>query len=412
MSLSARSQALVLLTVPLTKIEPDRPKALTIGEWNRFAMWMKHGSLSPEDLFKKSAHDLLIDFNDRTVTPDRVQCLLDQRLALGLALEKWQRMGIWVLTRADPEYPSKLKERFRSNTAPVLFGFGSKSLLKTDGVAVVGSRDASSSDCERAYQFGQLIADQGYSIISGGARGIDTYAANGAQSKEGTVIVVLPNGLSKASTSSKYRDLLMSKNLLLLSPIHPESNFNVGVAMSRNRYIYGLSSAAIVVCSKENGGGTWHGALENIKNNWVPLWVSKTESQPTGNEALVNHGGKWLPDPLQSIDDLFVARVKNQLGLNLELDELDQPSPTKAKPMLHAVGERSLYRAFLEELDRITSQHPMSRDEIKSSLDLTRSQTEDWLRKGVDNGEIKRSIKPVRYQFLQDLFSGTSSDEV
>ncbi len=374
---------------------------------------MKHGSFVPEDLFKKSIHDLLTDFCDRTVTTDRVQCLLDQGLALGLALEKWQRMGIWVLTRADPEYPSKLKQRFGSNTAPVLFGCGSKSLLKTDGVAVVGSRSASSSDCERAFQFGQLIADQGYSIVSGGARGIDTCAANGAQSGEGTVIVVLPNGLSKASTSSKYRDLLMSKNLLLLSLSHPESTFNVGSAMSRNRYIYGLSSAAIVVCSTENGGGTWHGALENIKNNWVPLWVSKTESLTTGNEALISRGGKWLPDPLNSIDELFVAGVENQLGLNLDLDELDQPNPTKANPVAHAVGESSLYRAFLEELDRITSKNPLSRDEIKSSLNhLPRSQTEDWLRRGVENGEIKRFIKPVRYQVINDLFSGTTSDEV
>ena len=405
MSLSSRAQATVLLTVPLAKSEPNGPRVLSIGEWNRLASWMKHRSINPENLFRGAPKDLLTEFRDETVTPDRVQRLLDRGFALGLALEKWQRMGIWVLTRADPDYPNKLKERIGAQTAPVLFGCGNKSLLNTPGIAVIGSREASPEDCEKAFQYGKLAADQGYSIISGGARGIDTCAANGALDEEGTVIVVLPNGLSKSSTSTKYRDCLMSKNLLLLSPTHPESPFNVGFAMARNRYIYGLSSSAIVVCSTRNSGGTWAGALENIQNKWVPTWVCKTDSELSGNESLVNRGARWLPEPFTSINGLLEPNKEDEVGLDLAESEPDHIDGTRLESINPTLNEGNLYQVFLEELARIASSKPLSREDIASNLLLTRSQTDTWLKQGVDSGQIQKLTRPIRYLFVSDLFS-------
>ena len=94
----------------------------------------------------------------------------------------------------------------------------------------------------------------------------------------------------------------MSGDLVLISPFSPEAGFNVGNAMSRNRYIYGLADAAIVISSTPDRGGTWNGALEDLKAGWVPLWVKRTENEKSGNPELVRRGARWLADDLTSLE--------------------------------------------------------------------------------------------------------------
>ena len=46
------------------------------------------------------------------------------------------------------------------------------------------------------------------------------------------------------------------------------SELNVGMAMMRNRYVYAQSCGTVVVRSEYNKGGTWAGAIDNLKNEW------------------------------------------------------------------------------------------------------------------------------------------------
>lgn len=64
------------------------------------------------------------------ITADRLTEILGRKAAMGLALEKWQRVGIWVVTRQDSEYPQLLKKQLRHVSPPVFFGVGNKSLLQ------------------------------------------------------------------------------------------------------------------------------------------------------------------------------------------------------------------------------------------------------------------------------------------
>ena len=64
-----------------------------------------------------------------------------------LAVDKWQRAGLWILTRGDADYPVRLKNRLRTDAPPVLFGCGNKALLQAEGMAIVGSRDAPTEIC-------------------------------------------------------------------------------------------------------------------------------------------------------------------------------------------------------------------------------------------------------------------------
>jgi len=297
MSASPQTQAILLLTVQFTKPAPGDPEPLTPAEWGRFAAWLKGQEKSPGLLLMTGADPtaVLQGWLDPSVTPDRIRHLLGRSGAMGLALERWQRAGLWVMTRSDADYPARLKKRLKLVAPPVLFGCGDRGLLERTGIGVVGSRAATEQELGEASRLGGGIASQGFSVVSGGARGVDETAMLSALETRGTVTGVLPDGLLRAATSAKYRPGLMGKNLVLVSPFSPEAGFDAGQAMARNKYIYCLADAAIVVAARKASGGTWSGAAENLKHGWVSLWVAEHADPDSGNAALVERGAQWLP---------------------------------------------------------------------------------------------------------------------
>ncbi|WP_211369042.1 DNA-processing protein DprA, partial [Pseudoxanthomonas jiangsuensis] len=157
-------------------------------------------------------------------------------------------------------------------------------------------RDASEDDLAFTIGLGGMIALQGRSVVTGGARGVDEASMLGALERDGTVIGVLADSLLRTSNSVKYRRALMDRNLVLVSPFNPEAGFDVGNAMARNKYIYALSDAAVIVSATEGKGGTWSGAVEALKHAWVPLWVKPHRDARSGNAVLVGMGARWLED--------------------------------------------------------------------------------------------------------------------
>ncbi len=296
MSSKPRTQAVLLLTAYLGKPSTSDPRPLSPTEWGRFEVWLKDRALSPESLLQEAPEEVLTDCTDAAITLDRVRFLLDRAGALGLALERWERAGLWVATHYDADYPERLRSKLKTDSPPVLFGCGQRSLLNQRAIAVVGSRDAGQEDLAFATRLGAEAALQGFSVVSGGARGVDEAAMMGALEREGSAVGVLADNLLRTATSSKYRKALMARNLVLVSSFYPEVGFDVGNAMARNKYIYCLSRAAVVVSCTNGKGGTWNGAIENLRKNRVPLWVKDSSVKESGNQTLVARGAKRLPE--------------------------------------------------------------------------------------------------------------------
>ena len=198
--------------------------------------------------------------------------------------------GLWVLTRSGSEYPERLKKRLKLEAPPVLFGCGNRSLLNGRAIAVVGSRVRPTPIFLLPRSLGLMPRRKDSPLSLGGARGIDESAMLGALEREGTVIGVLADSLLRSATSAKFRKHLMSNDLVLVSPFNPEAGFNVGNAMARNRYIYCLADAAVVVATGRDKGGTWSGAIDNLRSHWVPLWVRPHPDSSSGNTDLIRRG--------------------------------------------------------------------------------------------------------------------------
>ena len=430
MSIGNQAQAVLLLTAHFGKPKKNEPKPLSPTEWGRFAKWLKDHGISPEALLQQGSDDVLADWVDRTVTPERVKHLLARAGALGLAAERWERAGLWVLTRADPSYPARLKQRLRTDSPPVLFGCGRRSLLNQGGIAVVGSRHPSEQDLAFAGHLGGEVARQGLSVVSGGARGVDEAAMSGALEREGTAVGILSDSLLRAATSARYRKALMAGNLALVSSFNPEAGFDVGNAMARNKYVYCLADAAIVVTASSGRGGTWNGATENLRKGWVPLWVKRQPDPVSGNSELVKRGAKWLPDDGLRLSELFaqVSAEPESRTVRIPPDVLTAQSsvsdgsveyrPETGNADLTTADEkvsdsRCGYDDFLLRLESLTAKAPATREQLLKSIDVSKKQLSDWLRRAVGEGRVGKLSKPVRYQskphptFQSSLFDDT-----
>lgn len=409
--LSPQAQAVLLLTARFSNGSSAVVRPLTIAEWGRFARWLHESGRSPADLLVGDPSTWLGAWRDPKVGTDRIGALLARSAALAIAIEKWQRSGLWIVTRGDADYPLKLKSRLGLNAPPVLFGCGHPSLLSQRAVAIVGSRDAGEMDCAWTREIAAALAREGRSIISGGARGVDDAAIEGALAAGGTGVAILSDSLLRQSSSSRFREALTRGDLALLSPFNPEAGFDVGNAMARNKYVYCLSESAVVTAVSEGKGGTWAGARECLQHGWVPVWVRAAGADAGGASALIGFGAKVLPtEPEPAVVAILAAGgdVGSQAGADASgrvaegpVSELQRGFDSESDSWLPAAPrgggpatDDSLLAWFKEQF----AGRSMTLKEIKTAAGGRARDVSKWIKRALKRGELEKSARPVRYR--------------
>jgi predicted Rossmann fold nucleotide-binding protein DprA/Smf involved in DNA uptake len=424
-ALTTNTQAILLLTSPLIvgKNAGSAP-LLTLSEYNRVARILREKQMQPSDLFDAESHavDLIGEIIGRT----RLDSLLERGFQLSQAVERWNARGIWVVTRADAAYPRRLKNRLKEDAPPVLYGCGDIRLLENGGLAVVGSRHVDEQLLNYTQNIGKLAAKTGQTLVSGGAKGIDRAAMEGALRAGGCVTGVLADSLERAALAADNRESLMDGKLTMVSPFDPSAGFNVGNAMQRNKVIYALADAALVVTSDYEKGGTWTGAIEQLgKYRFVPVFVRSGASAGKGNLALIKRGAHVWPEPQnesqfnQTISETPqpVSTEPKQETLSLELREKaaeysnksqseSEPIALEPKPILEQAADSispsaKLFQTVREILVRALSE-PKSETEIAELLSVSKPQAKDWMHQLVNEGVLRKLSKPVRYQVAKD----------
>ena len=331
-SLTPNTQAILLLTAPLIVGRGEAScDLLTFGEYKRLALILRQNQKQPADLIAPDAQEL-IEVCAQPFGRARLDALLGRGFLLSQAVERWNARSIWVISRADAKYPKRLKERLKEIAPPLLYGCGQIALLEKGGLAVVGSRHVDEELITYTENVGRLSAEAHRLIVSGGAKGIDRAAMKGAHVAGGEAAGVMADSLERAAMSHDNRKQLMDKRLVLISPYDPAVGFNVGHAMQRNKLIYALADAALVVTSDFETGGTWAGAIEQLKSlKYVPVFVRDDANASKGNLALLKLGGKPWPNP-QSGDELEVALFEAAKPVAIEPRQDTLPLTTKVEP--------------------------------------------------------------------------------
>lgn len=347
--LSPNTRAILLLTAPLIAGRGERPPdLLTPGEYKRLALRLREMGGQPADLMAPSGARLIEECRSVIERP-RLERLLARGFLLGQAAERWQARAIWVVSRADRAYPRRLKARLKEDSPPILYGGGDAGILETGGLAVVGSRKVDDALIDFTARIGRLAASAGCTLVSGGARGVDQAAMRGALESGGRVAGVLADGLEAAVMKRENRNLLLEGRLVLVSPYDPGAGFNVGHAMQRNKVVYALSDAALVVNAEVDKGGTWAGAVEQLKVlHLVPVYVRSTGEESPGLAALRDQGALPWPNP-EDADGLAAAlrapappepTWTPQFELSFAAqDEVREPAPPGARRSRRAARE-------------------------------------------------------------------------
>jgi DNA processing protein len=293
-TVSPDSQVILLLCTQLALARRDSAlEPLSRSEWNDVARAIDASSFKrPGPLLGAAAGTLAADLNIAPVLAERISRLLARGGQLAIELERLATLGIWALTRADPVYPSRLKERLKGHAPSVFFGAGPPDTLNDRGIGIVGSRDVDATGSAFASELGRLCARSQVTVFSGGARGVDKLAVEGALEEGGQALAVLADSLQESLRRKELRDAILSGRLTLVTASSPDARFTAAAAMGRNKVIYALSSAAVVVSSAFETGGTWAGAIENLHAGWVPLFVRDGPHVPDGNREPLKRGGR------------------------------------------------------------------------------------------------------------------------
>lgn len=189
---------------------------------------------------RKNALAAFIEF--RTKNPDAPEKLADY----------CDRQKIGVCSIFDEDYPPLLKRTpfpslKKTDNPPVFFYYRGKLKAPKLRIAVVGSRQSTSYGEKVAFEFAEQLAAAGVTVVSGAARGIDTFAHLGAL-KSGRTVAVLGCGLD-FNLPRDRTELLdrIAENGVVISEFNPKSAPSAGTLAARNRVIAGLSGGIIVV---------------------------------------------------------------------------------------------------------------------------------------------------------------------
>ncbi len=389
--LTPETQAILLLCGNLGLRGGTEHKPLGPRQYSAMAAWLEAEGLRPADLLDPDGRRKLASLAVEELTPQRVEPLLDRGAALALVVERWQRSGIWIVSVADPAYPQRLRKYLGQAAPPVLFGIGRQSALAKGGLAVVGSRDRTEEDGEFARRVGEHCAKQGIAIISGAAKGIDRDAMGGVLENGGTAIGVLAEGVLKNALSPELREQIADGRLTLVSSYEPEARWFTWTAMERNKFLYGLSDAALVVASGEESGGTWAGATEAIRAGRIRVYVKLSGAAPPGNARLASMGALPFPEePWSELCDLLTAAEAKE---PVERKKAARKPKPVASPQIEVVDA---YTLVLPEMLRVLRE---ARDEktLSAMFQVRAPQMKDWLARAVSEERIQKLTRPARY---------------
>lgn len=233
----------------------------------------------------------------------RIVGLVKRATAMAFKLEALDQSGISTLTPFDEHYPSRFRDQLVDKAPAILYAAGNLTLLRDRGVGIVGSRNVTPEGADIAKGAALAAVRDDCVVVSGGARGVDQLAMNATYQAGGKVVGVLADSLIRKLKKPDVRQAIYEERAVFCTPYNPNSGFNIGKAMGRNKLIYALSELIFVVTCETDKGGTWSGATEALKDESGRVGVWLGEGKGSGNEHLVERGAI----PIRTMDDLKIT---------------------------------------------------------------------------------------------------------
>lgn len=404
-SLGPESKLLLLLASDLTARPQDAkaPRRITSEtwfHWDAAARRSEHGDLVK--LFSVGTpRDWQSILGLDAASSEWIERRLAQSARLAFALEEIGAEGVSITTIVEPSYPRRLLQALKRDAPAYLFLAGNPENLQRRSVAVVGSREPDEAAQTFTSDLVAKLVGDGYGIVSGGAKGIDRIAQETALARGGTCVVFLAEGILAPIRRAETRRQLLDGRLTFLSEVHPRSRWFTSTAMARNRLIHALGRFAVIVSSGDGEGGTWAGAVQNLKSQWSPVLIRIEDKAPAGNLALVKAGGIPLPREALAASEDIGAWARSQARSSVPLPEAAPASePRHAGKQLQLQPDEG--DVFELVWTRIVETAPRARSvqELARHLGLREAQLQEWLTRAEDLGRLAFDAETGRWRVL------------
>ena len=286
----------------------------------------------------KNAAENLVEFRQKH--PDAVE-----KLVTFCNVKK-----VKICTFYDEEFPPILKE---ISGAPALFYYRGKLQTNAERISIVGTREPTSYGEKVARMLGSEFAAAGLTVVSGAARGIDTFSHEAAL-KFGRTVAVLGYGINKIPREKKVLfEKILDSDGLILTEFPPNFDGTVGTFPARNRIIAGLSRSVIIVEAGEKSGAliTAGYAADNSREVFViPHSVFSTKGAGCNN--LIREGAILITSAADVFDSDCYAPDNKKMILQKVLQKVELEKKDAPKAELDA-NEKLIYDAIPEN-DSIT----------------------------------------------------------
>lgn len=225
-------------------------------------------------------------------------------------LRRVKEFGCQVVTQADEDYPELLRQIYDPPIA--LYVKGSLTAQDKNSVALVGSRQTTSYGVETARKLGYQLAYVGVTVVSGGARGIDTAAHQGALAAKGRTIAVLGTGINLVfppENAELFERIAVGGAVITQFPFNRPADKQTFPI--RNRIVAGMTLGTVVVEANLNSGAliTANFATDYGRQVFaVPGRIDSPRSK--GAHDLIKKGAKLCEgaeDVLSEFEYLFPA---------------------------------------------------------------------------------------------------------
>jgi len=205
-----------------------------------------------------------------------------------------------ILTFWDTDYPPVLRN---IPQPPLILFVRGKIFPGSDRIAIVGTREASEHGLELSRVFARELAEEGHTIVSGLASGIDTAVHEGALEGGGSTIAVLAGDVDNIYPDENVE---LARRMIeqgsIVSEITPQVEMRRGRFVERNRITSGLSEAVVIIETGKSGGTIRQ--AEYARSQKRPIYVvdhgrfERPESEE-GFQHLVNSGAIPIRQPAE-----------------------------------------------------------------------------------------------------------------
>lgn len=210
-------------------------------------------------------------------------------------LDAAARVGARLITVLDRSYPANL--RLIPDLPPFLFYRGELKADDARSVAVVGTRQATAAGIRSAWSVSTLLAEQGVTVVSGLARGIDTAAHRAALDAGARTIAVLGTGITRCYPSEN-RGLAeaITASGALVSQFWPTSSPSRYTFPRRNVVTSGISQGTVVIEATSTSGAKMQARLALDHGKKLFLIRSLVTSQPWARDYVARRGAIEVDD--------------------------------------------------------------------------------------------------------------------